>query len=99
MNDEPTYEYIKGQGWVPTTHEMFTGIIGKWHVTLIKRKPEIGEYYWSDTCSLEQTFRNLARQPHRVGDSSPKVPSDGVTWCIPEVTMLLKPVDSGAETG
>lgn len=96
MSDEPTYEYIKGQGWVPSTHETFTGIIGKWHVTLIKRKPEIGEYYWSDDCPLEQTFRNLETQPTKL--YRPPVYS-GPVWGTPQVTMLLKRVDSPDETG
>lgn len=59
---EPTYEYVKGTGWVPRTYETLTRVIGNWEVTLILRKPEAGEYFWQDHCSLDQTMRNLERQ-------------------------------------
>jgi hypothetical protein len=59
MNEEPTYVFKRGVGWVPEVEETVSGIIGKYHVTLVKRQPEVGEFYWTDQCSLAQTLRNL----------------------------------------
>jgi len=40
---EPTYYYIKGQGWVPTLENCVSKIIGFKRVTLIERLPRFGE--------------------------------------------------------
>jgi hypothetical protein len=43
---EPTYEYIRGQGWVPCIYKMRQGQFGKWLVTAMERKPVLGELYF-----------------------------------------------------
>lgn len=97
MSEEPTYEYIKGQGWVVAPPcETVSGVIGKWHVVLMRRRPVKGEFFFTDGCSLEQTFENLkgyrAFENEYVGDEFPVARTD---WDLINATlvMLLKPVD------
>lgn len=54
-NSEPTYEYVKGVGWVlslkppcPTRSEVF----GNYRLTLMEREPEIGEFYFSENKNM-----------------------------------------------
>lgn len=45
MTEEPTYTFVKGQGWVPQAIESVTGVIGKWRVTIFNCEPDTGDYY------------------------------------------------------
>lgn len=58
---EPVYEYRKGVGWVPTINEEHSAIIGRYRVTCIDRKPEVGEYYFSDPYGAASTLDALQR--------------------------------------
>jgi hypothetical protein len=42
-NDEPTYEYVKGHGWVPTYTESASITSNGYRITLLKRLPNLGE--------------------------------------------------------
>lgn len=56
MSEEPTYTYIKGQGWVPAIHEseIITDGAGKrWLMT--KRAPVLGEL-WDGTHEANRTM-------------------------------------------
>jgi hypothetical protein len=44
--DEPVYEYVKGQGWVVLTIPQHTFEVDGYIVTIINRKPAVGEKYW-----------------------------------------------------
>ena len=74
MNEEPTYSYVKGKGWLPLGHQVYYGIICGRNVKMEQRKPELGEYWlavWSDDpyyldangmvkfSELEVLYRNL----------------------------------------
>lgn len=56
MNEEPTYRFIRGTGWVPDTRncEWASRVIGEFLVTVEKRTPDTeGEHYWTianETC-------------------------------------------------
>jgi hypothetical protein len=56
---EPVYEYRKGVGWVPTVERSYSGVIGKYLVICIDRKPEVGEYYFTGRADL--VFSDLHR--------------------------------------
>lgn len=58
---EPTYHFVKGAGWVPSTHETMSETIGNYKVTLIRRDPEIGEYwFWMKyTETLEDVMTDM----------------------------------------
>jgi len=43
---EPTYEYIKGQGWVICNYPSHTFELKGVKVTLTNRKPVVGDKYW-----------------------------------------------------
>lgn len=45
MNEEPVYNYIKGQGWVPSNGFSATAKIGKWQVTIEQRRPLLKEHF------------------------------------------------------
>lgn len=44
---EPTYEYRKGVGWVPSYYKVRSERIGEFIVTAIDRVPELGEHYFT----------------------------------------------------
>lgn len=44
---EPVYEFVKGSGWVPSQAEWATKVVEGYRLTAIRRKPEVGEYYFS----------------------------------------------------
>jgi hypothetical protein len=56
MNDEPTYHYVKGQGWIPTyapassytSHDFICEVINGHRVTVERRHPKIGEHYYNE---------------------------------------------------
>lgn len=74
MSDEPTYEYVKGYGWMPVVEDqglIFTCYHGKqWRI--IKRKPKVGEH-WDGTSSptntLEQRVALYIRGRHDIAGS------------------------------
>ena len=45
--NEPTYSYIKGQGWVVYNCLILIEIIGSYRITLELRQPQIGEYFFT----------------------------------------------------
>lgn len=61
MQTEPTYVYIKGKGWQLDACDSFTGVIGKWKVTVYARAPEIGEYSCWKGKSAQDTFSAIVR--------------------------------------
>jgi hypothetical protein len=57
---DPEYTFIKGQGWVPTYEEFeYTEVIGRYRVTLVKRKPEIGEFHFYEAPTF---FKDLHQE-------------------------------------
>lgn len=44
-DNEPTYHYVKGKGWIPLSHDTRTIDILKWRVTVYNEPPQIGDYY------------------------------------------------------
>lgn len=51
---EPIYEFERGKGWVVKAHEERTFTVEGVTITLIKRKPEIAERFFTGNYSLEQ---------------------------------------------
>lgn len=52
MEQEPIYQFIKGVGWVPNAERQWdteyqTRSMGKYKVTLIDRKPVLGEHFYT----------------------------------------------------
>lgn len=43
MSEEPTYTFIKGQGWQPTKYETLTFTWNGKQIDIVAKKPEIGE--------------------------------------------------------
>lgn len=56
---EPTYHYVKGQGWVPSTADFCVGTCGQWRITLIRRLPLKGEYFFTSYSPLIETMKAL----------------------------------------
>lgn len=59
---EPTYEFVKGQGWVARTHEVHTFEAFGHVITLERRNPEIGEFYYMGKESFA-SIENQLRTP------------------------------------
>jgi hypothetical protein len=61
MADEPTYEYIRGKGWVPTTVPTITWEQHGFRVTVMARKPQLHEKWYAEPKdrNLEETVRRL----------------------------------------
>ncbi len=59
MSEEPTYEYIKGTGWVPSLTKISSRVFGKWRMTIFDRKPEIGEPYFLYVTDIEAFFKEI----------------------------------------
>lgn len=55
--DELIYQYVKGQGWVPTQYEQATFKLENYMVTLIKKTPEPKEQYILG--AKGETFANI----------------------------------------
>lgn len=64
MSDEPTYEYFKGKGWVPSTVRGHSVNIGLWRVTVYERKPEIGECYFTYVDNIPRLMVELSRDSY-----------------------------------
>lgn len=61
---DPEYYYVKGEGWIPLTTPpppQLTEIIGKYKVTLIQRRPERGENYFTNNGQRYDEEGNLQR--------------------------------------
>lgn len=68
LETEPVYEYIKGQGWVPTTAPQGpTAIIEGYRVTVVQRRPQMGEYFFNELTNTtpQDTLKNLTTQEYR----------------------------------
>jgi hypothetical protein len=58
MSEEPTYRFVRGQGWIPGiyTHDYITRTLGHIQVTVEMRNPEPGERYYiisdTETCEM-----------------------------------------------
>jgi hypothetical protein len=45
-DDEPTYEYVRGYGWMPCDIPTLSRVIGKYQWTLQLRDPGPKEHFW-----------------------------------------------------
>lgn len=59
QTEEPIYKFVKGQGWVVSAEDSYTGIIGNWKVTVYARAPKAGEYHCYKGKSAEDTFNAI----------------------------------------
>lgn len=64
MEQEPVYNFVKGVGWVPSVEahwsmEYETKRLGKFKVTLIDRKPVLGEYFYTLSLSHDNPDGSL----------------------------------------
>lgn len=89
---EPTLVYKRGEGWVYETHETLTEVIGKYRVTLVRRQPEVGEYYWVDLEPLAEVMGNIKSM-------NEDLRKRGIRWnkryewgLKPTMTMLIEDV-------
>lgn len=67
---EPTYEYIKGKGWVASPLNYYTGKIKGLEITVLARTPlyhEAGFYIPGDSKNPEDGFRHLASNDRHPG--------------------------------
>lgn len=51
---EPEYIYIKGSGWVLTVYPIISFKVANCTITVMKRRPNVGEYWWAGDCTVEQ---------------------------------------------
>lgn len=58
-DQEPTYHYVKGKGWVASVHESHTFETGGYRVTLIDRAPEVGEPHFKTALRPAEIERAL----------------------------------------
>ena len=59
MNDEPTYEFVKGQGWVVTRYTSASKIYDGSRFTAIRRLPGPGERFFD--CFPEETPEHIIK--------------------------------------
>jgi hypothetical protein len=58
---ETIYHFVKGVGWEPEPlYDTYTGIIGGYRVTCVRRTSLPGEIWFSDRCTAAETFSNLS---------------------------------------
>lgn len=60
IDNEPTYNYVKGAGWVASMYEQVTRTAGKYNLTFIKKTPEPKDYYWIEYPEDDRTLEEIA---------------------------------------
>lgn len=59
MNEEPTYNYVKGTGWVASMYDQVTRTAGKYTLTLLDKPPEPRDYYFTEYLDNERSMEDV----------------------------------------